>query len=121
MTQAVSAGWCAPDSLAQAHLLKSCSKTDNWKYLIRPEPTLADVTFINCGANKGYEIAEFLARWAPQRGISNRGWYIEIAEYAARKKSKHLKWSAAGGCHERPFSLWIKEWRSGARVAVAKE
>ena len=112
--------WCAPDSIAQAQLIKSCSKESDWTRLIRPDPRTADVVMLNIGANKGYEIAEFVQRHAPHRGITNRIWYSEIVKYANITHSKHLRWSAPGGCKDYRNSKpsWATDLPSGQRLRV---
>jgi FkbM family methyltransferase len=112
--------WCAPDSIAQAQLIKSCSKESTWTRLIRPDPRTADVVMLNIGANKGYEIAEFFQRHAPHRGITNRIWYSEIVNYANLTHSKHLRWSAPGGCKDYRNSKpsWATDLPSGQRLRV---
>jgi len=53
---------------------------------------------LNVGANKGYEVASFLERYQPSRGVTRRRWYMGIRRIAADAKSGYLTWISRGAC-----------------------
>lgn len=58
-----------------------------------PPTTASDppLTFLNVGANKGYNIANFLSLWHSSRGVSNRAWHAAILRFARAVGSKSLQ------------------------------
>ena len=90
---------CAEDSPSQAKLIAGCTRATEFWNLIRPTPGSTAV-FLNIGANKGYEIASFVQRWAPERGLSAGSWFHAIKRYATTSGSQHLHWNSRGACKE---------------------
>ena len=105
--------WCIPDSITAARkFTNGCNKNDEWTPLIQPDARSNPVIFIDVGANKGYEICQFLESWAPQIGLSRQRWYKWIRNYADKTKSKHLQWSAGGVCHDKYARKKRGAWRN---------
>ena len=96
---------CVADAAAQAKFVGGCTKNDAFWSRVRPPAGDESATLLNIGANKGYEIAAFVERWAPERKLSHGLWYNEIMRHGKDIGSKHLKWSAAGGCHDKDHRM----------------
>ena len=98
--------WCAPDAervlLANKAAL-GCSKLDRALSVqiagLAP-PQDSRSTFVNVGANKGYEIAELLEVWAPHLNVTRHSWFKLITSHAARTRSGYLSYIAKGACNE---------------------
>ena len=118
--------WCAPDAVAAVKLQRGCESesSEDLRTLLFPtkstDGVASPVTMINVGANKGYEVVEFLERWAPERGVTDRAWYYMIKQYAASIKSKHLAWSAPGACkhNHKKKPRWQDQLRTSLPVRV---
>lgn len=94
--------WCSPDAnvaVSKEHGCKSHEST-LWTKLF-PINEATPVTFIDCGANKGYAIVDFLTFFAPHLQLTHRWWYEKIIMYARDHNSKGLAWAAAGACNEK--------------------
>lgn len=100
--------WCAPDAVAMLHgntsatrhFVSGCTKPDLTALKLTMAHDDGIVTFLNVGANKGYEIAHFLEVFAPERNTSGQQWHAAIREHASEKRSGYLRYSSLGACSD---------------------
>ena len=84
---------------------------------------LLDAENLACqvGANKGYNVAEFLAQWT-QRGVTNQRWHRSIQEVAAQNhsqtlKDRHMSCGICGACRRPPVDA---HGRTGGTAGVSR-
>ena len=91
----------AEQFVRRSSFLGGCTANHSWQAAAAQAANVEHpIRFINVGANKGYEIANFLQNWAPERNVTRRQWKNRILQYAAVQRSGYLRWAAAGACKD---------------------
>lgn len=87
-------------SAVDLKLVRGCGSS-NWANRLAPL-ALASPVMINIGANTGYAIAEFLARFSndPAVSVSPRAWQDRIRRYARLVNSTGLRMFSCGACSQ---------------------
>eukprot|EP00897_Mesotaenium_endlicherianum_P003276 jgi/Mesen1/2977/ME000176S02018 len=58
-------------------------------------PPSSEMTLVNIGANKGYNVAKWMAYWSPQYGVEPKSWGAYLLK---RYSEVFTKWSMCGVC-----------------------
>ena len=117
---------CAPlDPPALLRLLSEPCAGSQWQTTLAEklprslvEDAGAPLAYINVGANKGYNIAEFLKTWTA-RHTSNIAWHAHIKRFAKEINSRLLKLYNCGVCGVCTNDKWGRDaHKRNASVAV---
>ena len=88
-------------------LLRLGCPSSSWEDAVAEVPRQGPVVMVNIGANKGYNIAAFLALWTQTPGLSVSAWQDAIVKYAKRYKKgallsmNFIRCGVCGACSRR--------------------
>ena len=119
---------CIPDVLELSHNWRGCTAPHGWLEMLTEQlPSLFSPrpTFVNVGANKGYEAPRFLSLWSQRKSISSRKWLRVIQTVAEGKASVNgeaprrngfLSMQKCGACSEACLDVSKPHARDGGSV-----
>lgn len=82
----------------QGWLLGCAEPVQLERYLAATWPAAENLTFINIGANKGYNLVKWLAHWAPQYGVDPARWGAFLRTRYGQ--AVFDKWRLCGVCND---------------------